>query len=516
MSPNNSDVGFKIHSVNWQLILLPTAAAIMLHLVVNALDSYGIFRDEYYYLACAKHLAWGYVDQPPLSLFLLAIQTVIFGDSLFALRLLPSLLSGVVVLLAGLTAREFGGNKLAQGSAALLALFVPCFLGFGGYYSMNIVDLSIWAAVIFLLARLSNGSDRRLWLLVGILLGLGLLNKLSVLYLGVGMLAGMLLSPLRRHLLTPWPWIAAGIAFLMLLPHVLWQISNGWPTLEFIENATLYKNAELSPLGFLSGVMFEGNPMFLPFWILALAYAFLSKRLRQHRWVGWLAATVIIVLIVSGSAKPYYADPAFFPMVAVFGVALEQWVRWRWVQIWALAHVVIGGLIVQPFAIPVLSPAQFVAYSNALGMTHESAERSELAELPQFYADRFGWSELAVAVADAYHSLSPEEKSVAVIFGQNYGEAGAVEYFSDDLDLPTVISGHNSFWFWGYGDTTGEVMIVIGDERDRLLEFFESVELSSIRHSDYCMPYENDLPIWICRGMKITVEELWSEVRFFI
>ncbi len=500
----------------WTWILLFSGLTLALHLIVNALDSYGIFRDEFYYLACASHLSWGYVDQPPFSLLLLAIQTALVGDSLFALRLLPSLLSAGVVLLAGLTVREFGGGKLAQASSAMLAWLVPCFLGFGGYYSMNIIDLSVWAAVACLLARLANSGNRNYWPLLGLVLGIGLLNKISVLYLGVGILAGIALSPLRVWLKKPCPYISAGIAFLIFLPHVIWQIGHDWPTLEFIENARLYKNMPQTPLSFLGGVMFEGNPVFLPFWLLSLVYLGTSKALKPHRWAFWVVVTVLVLLIALGNAKPYYADTTFFLLVAGFGLAVERWLRWLWLRGVAFALMLVGGALAMPLAIPILPPATLIAYSTALGLSRQPMERNELPEMQQFYADRFGWKELAATVSEVYTALSPEEQEIAYVFGQNYGEAGAVDYYADVYDLPPVISGHNSYWLWGPGEASGEVMLVIGDDRDRLLELFESVELGAVRECDYCMPFEDELPVWICRGLKMSVQEMWPEVQIFV
>ena len=215
--------------------------------------AYGLFRDELYYLACADHLAWGYVDQPPLSIAVLAAVRALLGDSLPALRLVPALLDGVLVLLAADLARTFGGGRFAQALAGLAVAVTPVFLAMCGFYSMNAFDLVFWSLAVLIVARIIAADDRRGWLPLGIVLGLGLENKISVLFLGAGLAVALVVTPLRRHLRRREPWLALAVALLLFVPHVVWQAQHGWPTREFIANATRYKNTALSPLDFFLG-----------------------------------------------------------------------------------------------------------------------------------------------------------------------------------------------------------------------------------------------------------------------
>lgn len=508
-------------AVAWRWLPGLAGLNVALHLAVNAAGGYGIFRDEYYYLACANRLAWGYVDQPPLSIFLLAIERALAGDSLFAVRLLPALLGGATVLLGGLIARELGGRALAQALAALLIFAVPGYLGAFGYYSMNGIDVFLWALAAWLAARLAGGADPRLWLGLGAVLGLGLLNKISVLWLGAGIGAGALLTPWRRQLGTPWPWLGAALAGLLALPHVAWQVARGWPTLEFMRNAAAEKNVALDPLSFLGGVTMEVNPALAAFWIAGLAGLLFLGRLRRQRWaaIAWL--TVIAILLASGSAKPYYANASFPVLFAAGAVVVEtlgaRGRAWRWLGPLALAHTVAAFLFVVPFALPVLSPERFVAYSRALGIAPQQHERSALGALPQFFADRFGWRELAAEVGRVVRALPAEDRREAVIYTTNYGRAAALEYYAEDYDLPPVISGHNSYWYWGPGDASGRVVLVVDAQSEESLRSdFEEVTTAGTTRCRWCMPFENDVPIRVCRGLRVPLADVWAGLRRFI
>jgi hypothetical protein len=173
------------------------------------------------------------------------------------------------------------------------------------------------------------------------------------------------------------------------------------------------------------------------------------------------------------------------------------------------------SLLIVPLVKPVLSEETFIRYNSWMGLQPEPAERHEQGRLPQHYADMHGWRELAETVAGVAASLSPEDRAKACVFGQNYGQAGAIDVFRSELDLPPAISTHNSYWLWGPGDCTGEVVIVIDGSRERWEQEFESAELATVFHCEYCMPYENDKEIWVARGLREPVEDLWVRAKHF-
>ncbi len=497
------------------LVVLPLAK-LLVHLASHR--GYGYFRDEFYYLACAERLAWGYVDQPPLSLALLAVQRALFGDSLLALRLLPAVAGALTVLLVGLMARRLGGGRFAQTLAMLGALAAPIYLALDHFYSMNAFDLLFWALAAYLLILLLEGGDRRLWLVLGAVLGLGLLNKISVLWLGAGLLAGLLLSAERRLLRTPWPWLAVAIAGLLFLPHVVWQVANGWPTLEFIRNATGQKMLDVAPLDFARSQIRIMNPVLLPLWLGGLAWLLRHPEGRRFRLLGWTWVAVFVLLAVSRSSRAGYLSPAYTWLLAGGGVLWEElFERWRrpvlrWV---AAGLVVLAGLVMAPLALPVLPVERYVAYAEALGVAPSTAERKELAELPQFYADMHGWEEIVATAAEVFEGLSPAEREQATIFTFNYGNAGAVDLLGRRRGLPPALSGHNNYWLWGPRGASGEVVIFLGGDREDFEPIFDSVERAATIECGYCMPYENHRPVWVARGPQVSFEEIWPRLKHY-
>ena len=497
------------------LLLLLAFAKLLIHL--PAMTRYGYFRDELYYLASTEHLAFGYVDHPPLSIAILAANRWLLGDSLPALRWLPAVSGAVMVFVTGLIARQMGGGRRAQALAALAVIVAPIYLGIDHFYSMNAFDLLIWTVAAWLLIRCLATDRTRLWLLLGVTLGLGLLNKISVLWLGLGFAAGLLLAPCRRVVLTRGPWIAAGVAAVVFLPHVIWQIGNGWPTLEFIRNATERKMAPIDLRGFLGSQVLAMNPVTAPIWLAGLAWLLFSPRGRRWRALGWTYLSVLAILVVNGSSRANYLAPAYTTLLAAGALMVERISGKRPLVVVAAGLIlVVGGLALAPFALPVLPPDQFIGYMSALGVRPPAEERSSQGELPQHYADMFGWDEMAEKVAAAYGKLLPEERAHCIIFGQNYGEAGAIDVLGRKRGLPRASSGHNSYWLWGPSDPNATVAIILGGDLEDNQAVFESLEQVDTIRCDLCMPYERNLPVYIGRKPKIPLPALWPDLKRFI
>jgi hypothetical protein len=492
-------------------------AALTLVLFVLTASGYGYFRDELYYLACGEHLDLGYVDHPPLIGIVAALVRSVPGESLIAIRLLPALAAAATVFLAGALARELGGGGFAQILAALATLLSPVYLSLFSILSMNAFDVLIWAAAFLVLARLLRTGDQRLWLAFGLIAGIGLQNKISVLFLGFGMTVGLVLSRRWEVFRSRYLWIGGAIAALIFLPHLLWQMTHDWPTLEFMENARQFKMNPLPPAAFVSEQVLYAGPVALPLWLSGLALLLLGAPGRPYRTLGW-AFLAILALMIATQGKPYYLGPAYTILFSAGGVMLERWTsdRARALRPAILATLVVGGILVAPLAKPLLPKETFIRYSGWLGIQPTQDERSERGRLPQFYADMIGWLELAETVAKVHGALPEVDRSRACIFGQNYGQAGAIDFFGPKLGLPKAISAHNSYYLWGPRGCTGEVVLVIGDDRESLQEAFESVELAATYTCTDCMPYENDKPIWIARGLRGKLLDLWPSIKHFI
>ena len=372
------------------------------------------------------------------------------------------------------------------------------------------------ARLAYLIVRILERSESRLWILLGALLGLGLQNKISVLWLGAGLVVGLLVTRDRRWLATRWPWLAGGLSLVIFLPHILWQVRLGWPTLEFIRNATGEKMIDVAPLDFVWGQLTMFGPAVVPLWLGGLVHLFVGDR--RFRLLGWVYVSVFAILLLSGSSRSGYLGPAYTWLFAAGAVAFEGWLARRELRLpreAAVALVLVVGLLLLPFSLPVLPVETYIAYAGALGVGPSTDERKELAELPQGYADMHGWQELVDSVAEVWDALPREDRARAAIFTYNYGNSGAIDYLGRARGLPPSISGHNNYWLWGPRDYTGEVMIVLGGDDGGLRRHFESVERAGTIDCDYCMPYEDNRPIWIARGSHRPLAEVWPEQKHY-
>ena len=502
----------------WKILSTLIVAELALYLLSSGPLAYGYMSDEFYYFECADRLAWGYVDLPPLSVALLRGIRATLGDSLLAILLLPALAACATLVLVAALTRELGGGRTAQGLAALAALISPVYLGVAGFYSMNAFEPMLWAGAALILARILNGGDSRLWLALGLVLGIGLLNKISMLWLGMGLAVGLVLTPERRWLATPWPYLAAALAFALFAPHVVWQLQNGLPMLEFMRNAAEVKMVSKSPLGFASEQLLMMNPLAVPLWLSGLIYYFVSPAGGRHRPLAWIWITTFVLLAASGSARANYLSPAYTVLLPAGGVAFEAIARgriWRWLPATAAVLLTLGGAATAPMAIPLLPPARYVHYERALGLSPPVEEQGDVGLLPLHLALRFGWSELMEAVEAAHAMLSEEERAGAAVFGSWFGDTGAVNFFGREAGLPPAISGHNHYWLWGPGEWTGEVMIAISRPGATVVELFERVDRVAGVGCRYCMPGTSRLSVYVCRGPRQPLPELWPLLKHY-
>ncbi len=513
MSDNNKPSPTRFSPENAVLIGL-AAFKFLLHSAVNLAGGYGIFRDELYYIACGKHLAFGYVDHPPFVALISALSRTAMGDSLLAIRFFPALAGALTVYLAGLAARQLGGRLFAQIVAALAVIIAPVYLFMSGVLSMNPFDALFWTLAAFLLIRILKTGDKRLWLLLGLTVGLGLQNKISMLFFIFGLCVGLLAANKRKLLLSKWFWAAAAIAALLFLPHILWQMQNDWPTLEFMRNAALFKNKPIPPHRFIFTQSLEAHPLGFLILLLGLYFFLFSRAGKEFRLFGWMYLAIFLVFILT-NAKPYYASPIYPLMLTGGGVILESLVRARGLRITLVSLMIAGGAVTAPLTLPFLPVETYIAYAEFIGMKPESSERKEIGKLPQHFADMFGWEELSAKVAEVYRSLPPEQRMKCAIFTWNYGEAGAIDFFGPEYGLPSALCSHNNYWLWGSKDYTGEVMIFLGGGEEDYRDSFEEVVPAAVFTHEYVMPYENNLTIFLCRGFYRPLKEAWPELKHF-
>jgi len=488
-----------------------------IHVAVNLFGGYGYFRDEFYYIACSKHLAAGYVDQPPLSIFVLAAARRLLGESVFAIRLVPAIVSALSVTALCLLVRRMGGNARAMVIASLCFLASPQLLGFHTYYSMNSLDILFWLLIAHALLGVSENPTLPAWLWLGAILGLGLLNKTSVLWAAAGVATAILLTDLRRQLRHPGPYLAAILALLIFSPFVLWNLQHGFPHLEFMRNATSEKYSSLTRTRFLTDQLLAMNPITFLVSLPGLAWCLFNRDGVRHRVLGIGFLTVFAVLLANPHTKSEYVAASYPTLFGCGGIAISRLPHpWHRVVASVLGCLlVVTGAVLAPLAMPILPVPDYIRYAKAMGFAPSTPENQRLSELPQFFADMHGWEELARDVSAAYTTIPEAERRTTVALVGNYGEAGALELYAKRYPLPRVICSHNSYWFWGTGATPITTFIRLGGKRDGYLEKYGDVTQAGVHYARYAMPYEDSLGIYIVRQRRTPIEQDWPKAKHF-
>lgn len=498
-------------------LFLVAGLNIFLHLL--AINRYGYHRDELYFLDCARHLDFGFVDHPPLLEALLAATRWLLGDSLVAIRTPAVLGSTAVVVLVALMARRLGGGRFAQLLAGLSAVLAPVYLITSMMISVEGLNTLLWAVCLYLVLIIRLDPAPKRWLLLGVAFGAGLLAKYAIVFLGVGLAAGVVCTPAAKLLRNRWPWIAGGVAFLIFLPNLAWQWAHGWPFIEYARDIHS-SMMEWIPLGLylVSQVLFL-NPVSLPIWFGGLLYLLAGREMKRFRLFG-VAFVAILVLLITVKSKTYYPAPAYTILLAAGAVGAERLFArsgLKWPRAASIAVLLIGGLPVLPYALPILPVEQFLAYSRVIHVESAFAfETGRRLKLPQYFTDMFGWDNQVEVVAGVYRNLPPEERSKTIIFARNYGEAGAVNLFGKKYGLPQAVSGHFSYYYWGPGPADTEVVITIGRmSMEDLKKSFGDVTLAATISHPYAIFYENNIPVYVCRRPRVPIYELWPGTRDF-
>jgi len=463
---------------------------------------YGYHRDELYFIEAGKRLAWGYVDQPPLTPFF-ARLTDPFGYALPVLRLLPALSIGAIVVFAAAFARRFEGGSFAQVLAALTVATGAIFLTIGHLLSTTTFDVLIWVVLLYLVVRITQTNDHRLWLLVGLVAGIGLLNKWTVLYVIGGLGVGLGLTEQRRAFRSAFLWAGAAVALAMWLPNLLWQASHDWPFFDMA--GSLYAEGVEDANSFLfvpAQILFIG-PVALPVWIVGLRAFFRDAAMRRYRFVGW-AFLVLAFVFVAVSAKPYFLAPLYVPVLGAGAVVVERWLprRRRLTRGRILAAVGLGGLAVLPLALPVL-PATTLA-------------GTPITEINPELAETHGWVAFVEQVASAYEAAVPaDRRSEAVVFTASYGEAGAIDLYGPRMGLPPASSGHNTYWLWGPPD--GEPVLIVGSFPPGYLDerFVGVRRVGTIENPAGLENEEHLAPIWLAERPRESWNRIWPTLRHF-
>jgi hypothetical protein len=492
------------------------ALTFLVHIVSSLWGSnlgYGFFRDELYFLVCGHHLAWGYVDQPPMVALQARLAEAIFGISPTGVRIFSFAAGSLAVALTGILAWQLGGRRNAQILAMMATLACPVLLGITNFLSMNAFEPCIWMGALLVVLRIAEGSaSPRAWLFFGLLAGLGIENKHTIVFFLVALLFGLLLSP-QRHIL----WskgCAAGVALLLLLalPNFLWQWAHHFPTYEFLNHvAHTDKNYKLSPIAFLYQQLKVVLIVSAPLWIGGLVWLAFARKARPWRFVA-ITYLLFLAMMMAMHAKNYYLSPIYPVLFAAGAVALVQHSRRIWVPIvYTLFLVDVFCTATAPVVLTILPPDEYNSFTRLYGPQRVNFDRFT-GPMPQILSDRFGWPQMVQGFASRYNALPPEVRAHTTIFCDNYGEASAVNILGPAYGLPTAVSGHQNYFYWGWNNYTGESVLTLGkDAKDYTGTYAEVIDLGAF-DAPWIMDHEHKHYFWL-RHRKRPFAVDWPELK---
>ncbi len=490
----------------WLIVFIFCAVKLGIHYFGN--QNYGFQRDELLHLSVSEHLDWGFMEFPPFVAVVGKVAHGIFGYSLSGIRLFSTLAGLSIVALCCLMARDLGGEKRA---VTLAGFCVLCFLPFYRNHTLLqpvAFDQLFWTLGFFLLIRYIKTNQPKFLLWIGVTAGLGLLNKYTFLVLGVGFVAALILLNRGETFRSKWVYLAGAIALTMILPNIFWQYEHHWPLIQHLEKLNEVQLDRLSPFEF--GLAQLSFPITFVVSLFGLFAFFADADLKRYSSVGVMVIVIFATMWIMKS-KGYYFFAAYPVLFAAGSVKLEKLIASkRWITYPVIVLLLITSVPFIPDMTPVLPIEKFVVYKK---MKPDAEGRYKLTG---DYADMFGWDE-QVALADSlYRSLSDNEKSRAILWAENYGEAGAIQVLGDRYDLPDPVCRHGSFWLWGPGEKKGEIAISIGNEESSVKRVFAEYELVKMIHHPYAIDEENNIPVYICRKPVIDLKVKWPELEKYV
>lgn len=477
--------------------------------IPNFFSSYGYFGDELYEIACSKRLAFGYVDHPPFATFLLSIIRFFIGDSLFAIRLLPALAGASLVFLIGVITKRLGGRIFAQGLSCLAASIIPFYLMMHGFYSLNAFESLLLTFGVLMLIVIIQDNKPKLWLILGLVMGIGITNKHTFVVFGVAILLGILFTSLRKYFHNKYFWWGIFITVIIILPNVIWQIQNNFISMEYYKTSVdaIFPTPFLI-LSIIPMIALGLNPLVFIICLLGIFYLFFSKEGEPYRIFGWMFLLSFLFFTLTNINRPDRVAPAYPILIAGGSIILEYWLNKfhkDWLKPFIVFMFCVGGIFSFLISLPILPPDVLQKYADMIELRNQESEEGKLLmsvinHHHSLFTNRLGWQSMVDDVSTVYQKLSAEDKEKAVILSARCAEAGAIEFYGSAYNLPPVISVDNNYRLWGYGKATGEVIIAIGGNKDVLKSIFEKVEISGIiSPCKFCLQYKEYTPIYVCR-----------------
>lgn len=485
------------------ILCLLAAAKFILHLLTN--HNYGFHRDELATLHAARNLAWGFISYPPLAPFLGSIELNLFGATTVGFRVFSALSQAIVMVIAGLMAKEFGGSRRVQILASLAAGINVLSIIQGALFQYVAFDF-LWVVLIaYFIIRLLNTDDARWWLAIGAVIGLGMMTRYTMGVYVIALVLSTLLTPARKYLKSKWLWLGALIALLIFLPNLIWQIQNDFISLDY-QSAIHARDVSIGRAdSYLPEQLLMANPLMLPFWIAGLLFCF---REAKYRMIGFMYLFPVLTLLIL-QGRGYYPAPTYVMLVAAGMFVFDRWLGTLKPKPALLYRTLGWSALLLGFIVVAILGIPFAPVNSAAWNINR--------EVHDDFAEQIGWRELTEQVADVYDSLPEEEKMRAGILAGNYGEAGAFDLYGAEYNLPKVISPVNSFWMQGPPPETIDVLVVVGYPDNSAGSYFNSCELVGAVNNNFGVVNEEvELrDIYLCKGLRKPWVEIWDGMRRF-
>ncbi len=504
---NNQRV-FKLASftTTTALIAYLALADFIVHMIFAG--NYGYFRDELYYIVSGtQHLSLGYVDFPPFIAYVAALLNLISKDSLISIHVVPALNESLLVFVTGMIARELGGGRKAQILAAISTLVSLDLLAFGSILTPDSFDSLWWSLLAYLIIRIVRRKEPKLWVVAGLVVGIGLLTKFTIFFFVAALFISFLAIPSgRKYLRSKWIAIGGLLSVAFILPMVYWNSINGWPMIQFYQEF----RGDVSgggPLSFFFTQLAGISILNVPIFVIGLYFYLRSNQGSELRALG-ITYLLLYAFMTVLNMKTYYLMPAY-PMLFAGGAILierssnaKKGFFRRFGSVPFIACLIVVAMLLAPLAMPILSPQTLIKYYGE--------SNYQASPLP----DRYGWSGMVTNLSKAVDTLPANVISQACIFTSNYGEASAVNFFGGSLGLPKAISGHNNYYIWGPGSCTGQVLITIGVSLSTVQQSYKNVSTLTTLDCQYCISYEQILPVYLCTNPNFTsLAAVWSGTK---
>ena len=466
---------------------------------------------------CSRHLAFGYVDLPPLVPALVALSRALLGGSLLALHIVPALAGAATLVFICLITREFGGKSFAVALSALGFIIVPLWLNINSIFCYDSIDQLVLAAFLYALVRFLRSGNPKLWLLLGLLAGIACMTKMTILFLGPGFLVALLVSKYRKDLLTPWPWLGAALCLVIIFPYLVWELANHWPTLEYWNNYGGIRMYHASIPQYFTNILIYMNPFLMPLYVIGLYRIFRRLDGVNYGFLGLLFLITLVLMYVLLTPARMLAE-LFIPLLAAGAVFLEEVLaRLRWEnagKVLAVAYLLVIGIIALPLNLPILPANQMESYASHFKIFYQPLREFNFAwAYPPILTGRIGSDQVVQAVAGVYDGLPAGKRAIAGIYTDGYGDAGAIDLFGPQYGLPHAVSGSLTYYLWGPG-YSWDVMIIVTTQTNPMSVFFDDCELKRV------VTYQFDEPgsathIFVCRNPKVSAKVIWSSVKTY-